>query len=141
MYNRKSNWKSNLLVLALALAATGAIASAQEITLIADVPFAFSVNNAHLTPGNYTVTHGANVWLVRNEDSPQAAAIVSVIALAGKATEKPSLTFSCVRTHCQMSAIHLGGGLGVALPLPELSKSDADELAVVTVPVEQNQGQ
>jgi hypothetical protein len=133
-----SNWKRNLLVIAAAVAATAATASAQETTLKATVPFAFSIDRSvNLAPGNYVVARQGDIWWFRSEDTAQSAAIVAQIRVPGQATEKPSLTFNCVRGHCQIRAIHAGAGaVGAEVPAPKLSKSDKEELAVVNVPLE-----
>lgn len=132
-----NNWKRNLLTIAAAVAVTAVSASAQEITLKADVPFAFSVTRgAILAPGTYIVDHISNAWRFRSETSGEAVATLNYVGIQGKSSEQPSLTFNCVRNRCQVSAIHLGGGAGVELPAPKLSKSDAEELAVVSVPLE-----
>jgi hypothetical protein len=138
MSNKNSSWKWNALVTAAVMAATAGTACAQEVTMRATVPFAFSVNRgATLAPGNYMVTRDRNVWRVQSQDRRQAAAIVNATGLQGQDAEKPSLTFACVGRHCQLRAIHAGGGaLGAEVPAPKLSKSDAAELAVVNVPLE-----
>jgi hypothetical protein len=135
----KYNWKSFLLI-AVAVAGTAAAASAQDVTLRATVPFRFSINRyANLAPGNYTVTHQANAWWFRSEDSSEAVGIINAVAKEDPRDQVPSLTFACVRAHCQIQAIHVGNGSsGVEIPAPKLSKSDAEELAFVNVPLEFN---
>jgi hypothetical protein len=72
---------------------------------------------------------------------PKSVLIVP-IAVQGKADEKPSLTFQCVGHNCQLAAIHAGHGeLGAIMPARRLSKSDREELAMVTVPLEISRGQ
>jgi hypothetical protein len=138
MSNQIRKWKWNLLLIAMAVAAGATTASAQQATLKASVPFAFSVNgSANLEPGNYIVTRQGQIWRFRSEDSNQSVLIATSVALQGRATEQPSLTFDCMRTHCQIRAIHAGfGAVGAEVPAPKLSKSDREELAVVNVPLE-----
>jgi hypothetical protein len=143
MNNKNSNWKWNALVLAAAVAATAGTACAQDVAMKATVPFAFSINpGVNLAPGNYTVTRDRYTWQVQNEDTHQGVLIATAIGIEGKASEKPSLTFHCVNSHCQLRAIRMGGGaLGAQVPVPKLSKSDAAELAVVNVQLEPNRGE
>ena len=142
MSSKNSNWKRNLLVIAAGFAATGAIASAQEGTLKATVPFAFSINRVTLEPGSYTVARNGHLVRFRSEQTGQSVAIVNAIGLQGKAGEQPSLTFDCVGRRCQIRAIHMGGvALGAEVPAPKLSKSDKEELAVVNIPLEPNRGE
>jgi hypothetical protein len=138
MNYKNSNWKWNALAFAAVVAATAGTACAQEVTLKATVPFAFSINRSvNLAPGNYTVSRDGYAWRVQNEDTHHGVLIATAIGINGKATEKPSLTFNCVNSHCQLRAIRMGGGaLGAEVPAPKLSKSDAAELAVVNVPLE-----
>jgi hypothetical protein len=143
MSSKNSNWKRNLLVIAAGFAATAATASAQEGTLKATVPFAFSINRSvTLEPGNYTVARNGHFLQFRSEETGQSVAIVNAIGLQGKADEQPSLTFDCVGRRCQIRAIHMGGGaLGAEVSAPKLSKSDREELAVVNVPLQPNRGE
>ena len=136
----KHNWTSFLLI-AVAVTGVAATASAQDITLRANVPFRFSINrNANLASGNYTVAHQGNIWWFRNEDSGEAVGIVNAIAKEDHPDQAPSLTFTCVRSRCQVQAIHVGNGsAGVEIPAPKLSKSDAEEFAFVNVPLELGQ--
>ena len=142
MIDKNSNWKRNLLVIVTAVAATAATASAQEVKLRATIPFTFSIDrNVKLAPGEYIVARHGNFWSLRGEDAPQSAAFVRTIALEGRVSEKPSLTFNCVRSQCQIRAIHVGGSeLGAEVLAPKLSKSDKEELAVVNIPLELNPG-
>ena len=138
MNYKNSNWKWNALVFAAVVAATAGTACAQEVGMKATVPFAFSVNRgANLAPGTYTVTRDRYTWQVQNADTHQTALIATAIGIEGKDSEKPSLTFNCVNSHCQLRAIRMGNGEpGAQVPAPRLSKSDAAELAVVNVPLE-----
>jgi hypothetical protein len=143
MSNQIRKWKWNLLLIAMVVAAGATTASAQQATLKASVPFAFSVNgSANLQPGSYIVTRQGQIWRFRSEDSNQSVLIATSVALEDPADKDPSLTFNCVRTHCQVRAIHAGfGALGAEVPAPKLSKSDREELAVVNVPLEPNRGE
>jgi len=129
------NWKWNALAIAAAVAATVAPASAQDVTLKATIPFAFSINkDANFAPGKYVVTRDRNVWRFRNEDSKQSMSIVNTSGHQGPAAEQPSLTFDCLGTHCQLRSIHAGGGdLGADVPAPQLSNSERAELGLVSV--------
>lgn len=137
----ENTWKWNVLAIAAAIAVTTVAASAQETRLKANVPFEFSINGGANQPaGNYFVTRDRNLWLIRSEDTGRAV-IIRSIAYEGKAYEESSLTFNCVRQHCQLHVIRVGGrALGAELPAPRLSKSDAAEVAVVTIPLESNRG-
>ena len=137
----KNTWKWNGLAIAAAMAVTAVIGSAQQTAMKANVPFEFSINGgAPQAPGYYVVTRDRNLWLVRREETGHAV-IVRSFAYEGKDSEAPSLTFNCVGKHCQLRAIHTGGhALGAELPPPHLSKSDAAELAVVTIPLESKPG-
>jgi len=143
MSNKNSNWKWSLLAIAASVSATAASASAQDVTLLANVPFAFSIyQGTNLAPGNYVVTRHGSIWRFRSEDSAQSAMIAGYSRVEGKADEHASLTFDCLRGHCQVRAIHVGGGeQGIEVPAPKLSKSDREELAVVNVPLKPNLGQ
>lgn len=135
MNNKNSNWKSIALAIAAALAAAAVPASAQDITLKATIPFAFSINkDANLAPGKYVVTHDRDVWRFRNEDTRQSVSIVNASGRQGQTAEQPSLTFDCLGTRCQLRAIHSGGvELGAEVPAPQLSNSDKEELGLVSV--------
>lgn len=129
------------VAIAAGIAATTVTAVAQETRMKANVPFEFSINGgANHAAGTYVITRDRNMWLVRSEETGHAV-IVRSIAYEGKDSEKPSLTFNCVREHCQLRAIHAGRrALGAEIPAPRLSKSDATELAVVNIPLEPNRG-
>jgi hypothetical protein len=143
MSNKSSNWKRNILMIAAAVAATAATASAQDVTLRANVPFAFSINRgANLAAGNYIVSHRDSVWRFRSVDTGEAVSFVNVVGHNGKAGEKPSVTFGCLRSRCQVISIQEGAGrLGAQVLVPGLSKSDAEELSFVNVPLEAIQGE
>jgi hypothetical protein len=142
MNSKNSNWKRNLLVIVAAVAATAATSSAQDVTLKANIPFAFSIyQGANLAPGSYTVALNGHLLRIRSEETGQAVA-VNTFGRQGKAEEKPSLTFVCTGKRCQIRAIHMGGdALGAEVPAPKLSKSDKEELAVVNIPLEFNGGE
>ena len=127
-------WKA--WAIAAGIACTTIAASAQQTALKASVPFEFTINGgADLAAGDYIVTRDRNVWLVRNEETGHAVIIRSV-PYEGKDSEMPSLTFNCVREHCQLRSIHAGRrALGAEIPAHRLNKSDAAELAVVTIPL------
>jgi hypothetical protein len=138
------NWKRNLLLIAATVTATAATASAQDVTLKANVPFKFSINGSpNLAPGNYIVTRQGHIWRFRSEDSNQSVLLATAVALQDPANQDPSLTFNCVRSHCQIRAIHTGGSgvAGAEVPAPKLSKSDREELAVVNIPLEPIRGE
>jgi hypothetical protein len=136
-----NNWMRSFFLIAAAVTATATTASAQDVTLRATVPFRFSVNrSANLAPGNYVVLHRGNFWWFRSEDSSKAVAIATAIPKQDQPSQLPSITFTCLRARCEVQAIHVGyGSLGVELPVHKLSKSDAEELAFVSVPLEANQ--
>lgn len=143
MRSNNSNWKWNLLVIGLAVAATSATASAQEVKLRATVPFAFSINHsADLPSGSYVVARHGDVWSIRSQETGQSVAIVNTVALPAQANGSPRLTFACVNSQCQVAAIHLGRyASGVQIAAPKLNKSEAGELAVVSVPLGPNPGE
>ena len=136
----KNTSKWNVLAIAAAMAATAVTGSAQGTTMRARVPFEFSINGgAPQAAGSYVVSRDRDLWLVRSEVTGHAV-IFRSIAYEGKKSETPSLTFNCVRGHCQLRTIHAGGReLGAELPAPR-NKSDAAELAVVTIPLESKRG-
>jgi hypothetical protein len=138
MNNKNSNWKWNALVFAAAVAATAGTACAQDVGMKATVPFAFSISrSASLAPGTYSVIRDGSVWRVRSAETHQSVMIANAVGIEGRASEKPSLSFDCVGKHCQLRAIHAGGGsLGAEVPAPKLSRSDRAEVAVVNVPLE-----
>ncbi len=141
MNNPMRNWKWNILLIATAVTA-GTTASAQEVTLMANIPFAFSVSGENLAPGNYVVSHQGPIWRFQSEDSKDSAFIARSAGLDDAANTQPSLTFNCVRSHCQVRAIHVGSGeRGVELPPTKLSKSDAEELAVLSIPLKLKHGE
>ncbi len=133
----KNNWKLNLMAIAAAVTAMTATASAQQTSLQATIPFAFSLSDGtHLGPGTYVIVHTDSVWRFRSYDSDQVASTVGYSALEDQASQNPSLTFVCLREKCQIRAIHPGGGArGAEMPAPKLSKSDKKELALVNVPL------
>jgi len=135
MTNKNSNWISNAFAIAAAVAAVATPASAEDVTLKATIPFAFSINkDANLAAGKYVFIHDANIWRLRSEETLQTVAIVNFSGLQGQAAEQPSLTFDCLGTHCQLRAIHAGGdALGANVPAPQLSNSDKAELGLVSV--------
>jgi hypothetical protein len=136
MNNPIRNWKWNLLLMATAVAVGTATASAQQVTLMAHIPFAFSVSGENWAPGNYVVSHRGPIWRFQSEDSKDSAFIARSAGLDDPANTQPSLTFNCVRSHCQVRAIHVGGGQqGVELAAPKRSKSDAEEFAVLSIPL------
>jgi hypothetical protein len=132
-----SNWKKNLLAIAIALTAATATASAQDLSLRVIVPFSFSVNtSANLSAGNYILSRHAGVWRFMSADFAETLPIVSYVGINDQGYRDPTLSFACVRSHCQLRAIHLGEGRhGVEVPAPKLSKSDQQELANVNVPL------
>jgi hypothetical protein len=140
--SKNNNWKRNVLVIVAAVAATAATSSAQDVTLKANIPFAFSIyQGANLAPGSYTVALNGHVLRIRNEETGEAV-VANTFGHQGKAEEKPSLTFVCTGKRCQIRAIHVGGdALGAEVPAPKLSKSDREELAVVNIPLELSGGE
>src|SRR5580658_4195032 len=134
MTNKNSNWKLNAFIITAAIAASAASASAQNVTLKATIPFAFSINkNANLAPGKYVVTHDQNVWRIQGEGAGQNVAILNFSGLQGKTDEQPALTFDCLGAHCQLRAIHMGGReLGAEVFAPKPSDSDKAELRLVS---------
>ena len=142
MTTRNSTWKRNVLAIAAAVTAFAATSSAQDISLKATIPFAFSIyRGANLAPGDYVVVRDRSVWRISNQQAHRTVLVVPIPA-QGKANETPSLTFACVGNHCQLRAIHAGGAeLGAEIPAPKLSKSDAQELAFVNVTLEANRGE
>jgi hypothetical protein len=135
MNNKNRNWKWNALAIAATVAAAAAPALAQNVTMRATIPFAFSVNkSANLAPGSYIVTHDQNVWTVRNESTREAVAIVNYSGLQGQIAEQAALTFDCLATHCQLRAIHTGNGaLGAEVLEPQPGNSDKAKLRLVSV--------
>ena len=142
MNNKNSNWKWTAVLIAAATAAAAVPASAQDVTLNAIIPFAFSIGkNVKLGPGKYVVTREHNVWRFQSEDRHDIAAMVNFSGLRAKAEDHPALTFECLGKHCQLRTIQVGGGeLGAQVSAPKLTKSDAQEVAVVQVPLELNKG-
>jgi hypothetical protein len=134
MNNKNRNWKWNALAIAATVAAAATPALAEDLTMRATIPFTFSVNKGvDMAAGNYIVTHEQNVWTVRNADTRKAVEIANSVGLQGKAAEPAALTFDCLATHCQLRAIHMGGGsLGAEVPAPH-SNSDKADLGFVTV--------
>ena len=143
MNNQKSNLKWNVLVMAAAMAAAGTVASAQQVTLKATIPFGFSISRrANLAPGNYVITRDQNVWKFRNEETRQTVMFGTAVGLQGRAYENPSLRFECLGQRCDLRAIHAGDtGVGAEFPAPKLTKSEAAEVAVVIIPLNANPGQ
>ncbi|HEY1758637.1 MAG TPA: hypothetical protein VGG72_24915 [Bryobacteraceae bacterium] len=133
--NKNSTWKWNALAIAGAIATTVVPALAQDVRLKATIPFSFSINKeSNLAPGNYIVTRNQNVWRFRSEDATRTVEIVNASGLQGQTAEQPALTFDCLGTHCQLRAIHMGGGaLGAEVPPPQLSNADKAELGLVSV--------
>jgi hypothetical protein len=134
MNTRNGNWKWNAFAIAAAVAATVAPASAQEVTLKATIPFAFSISkDASFAPGKYVVIHDNNVWRFRNVDSKESAQILAS-GHQGSTAEQPSLTFDCLGTHCQLRAIHAGGNaVGAEVAAPQLSNQERAEIGLVSV--------
>jgi hypothetical protein len=123
MTNRNSNWKWNVLAIAATVAAAAAPAAAQGVALRANIPFAFSINQAaaNLAPGNYLVTRDQNSWRFRSEETNKTVAIVNFSGRQGHAGEQPLLTFDCLASHCQLREIHAGGiDLGAEVTAPQL---------------------
>jgi hypothetical protein len=143
MSNKNSNWKQYAFAMTAGLVATIATASAQGVTMKAAIPFAFSINrNANLPAGNYVVTRDRSSWVFRSEDTHQAVLIATAIQRTGQYAEKPSLIFDCVGEHCQLRAIHMGGGgLGADLPAPKLNRSGFEKLTVLSVDLEPGRGE
>lgn len=137
-----SNWTRTFWAAAIVVAATTATASAQNVSLKVDVPFSFSINhNANLTAGTYTVVRDGRVWRFTSADSSHNVPIVNYIAdVHDSGYAKPTFTFVCAGTECELHAIHLADGRdGVEVPGRDLSKSHG-ELAVVDVPVNSTHG-
>jgi hypothetical protein len=142
MSSKNGNWRRNVLVIVAAVAATAVASSAQDVTLKANIPFAFSIyQGANLAPGSYTVALNGHLLRIRSDETGKSLA-VNTFGHQGKVEEKPSLTFVCTGKRCQIRAIHVGGdGLGAEVPAPKLSKSDKEELAVVNIPLELSRGE
>lgn len=135
MSNKNSNCKWNVVAIAAAMASAASLVSAQDITMKATIPFAFSIDrDTHLAAGNYVVTRDRNVWWFRSESTLKKVQISNASGLEGQTGEEPSLTFNCLGTHCQLKAIRMGGSaLGAEIPAPQLSKSELAELGAVNV--------
>jgi hypothetical protein len=135
MSKKNSNWKWNAFVIAAVVAAAAVPASAQDAMLEATIPFAFSINKGvDLAPGNYIVTRDQGVWRFRNAVTLENAGFVNVVGRPGQAAEEPALTFECVRAHCQLHDIRVGGTeLGAEVLAPRVSKADRAEVALLSV--------
>jgi hypothetical protein len=135
MSKKNSSWKWNVLAIAAAVTAAAVPASAQEVKLEGNIPFAFSINKSvNLAAGNYTVTRDRNVWWFRNQATLESVAIANYSGHMGQAAEEPSLTFECRGSHCQLRYIRTGGvDLGAEVAAPKLSKSERAEVGALSV--------
>jgi hypothetical protein len=133
MNNKNNNWKWNAVAIAATVAAAAAPALAQDETMRATIPFAFSINNGgQMAPGDYIVTQDRNVWTVRSQETLKAVKIANPIWIEGKEAEQPSLTFDCLAGQCRLRAIRMGYGTqGAELPPPRVS--DKAQFLLVSV--------
>ena len=88
--------KRNLILLATVLALWTAVASAQTISLKANVPFKFIVNRATMPAGNYivqTLDAQGSVLSIRDQNSSAKGLIVSHSCRSSQAAKDTKLVF------------------------------------------------
>lgn len=84
------------LIVAVALMTAVASANAQSSTVVADIPFEFSVGDQALPAGKYTVrsmTANGDALAIRNRDANRAAIRLTHSIQASKASDQTKLVF------------------------------------------------
>lgn len=89
--------------------------SAQEQTVIADIPFAFEANHATLHAGKYFVHRDTVNGIVRiSKFGGEGAFLSSLAAVETKSTD-PRLTFNCYGEDCVLSTVWMPNGIGYSV--------------------------
>jgi hypothetical protein len=115
-----------------ALAAVPAFAMDPE-TVVAHVPFAFTVHEVTLPAGDYTIRpmdeFNLNVVEIRSEDGRYGAFVLTNDAPAERSSAKPQLVFDRYGTKSFLRAVELPDELGATLPTSRSEVAAARELA------------
>ncbi len=116
----------------LALAAGPAFAMAPE-TVVVHVPFAFSVRNVTMPPGDYRISPASAVDLslveIRSEDGRHGALVLTTPASAERASAQPELVFDRYGKKSFLRAVELPSELGATLPSTRSEITAARKLA------------
>lgn len=94
-------------------------------TLLADIPFTFSVSNRTMSAGQYLVsdTGTQHMMLIRNTKTGAAAFMLARPNHVAMHAETPRLAFSGCRTMCRLSEIKLTpDGSSSAVPVISIAQ-------------------
>lgn len=128
------NTFSTITVLSLLTLSAAQAQSEQPIQ--AKVPFAFTVQNATLSAGNYRLTYSqtAHILSIRGLDQNAGAAFVR--AMPGVGADGPSrLVFKCESKSCYLAHVWQGagaGGRGLQVPQAERERTLSFQARVVS---------
>ena len=125
-------------VLSLLVAAGSAFAQTQ--TIVADVPFNFSVNRTSMPAGPYTISsvgNGGSVLLIRSTDGKAVKLISPNRAESAQASERTRLLFHCYGgDHCFLYQLWVRGARsGRELPKSSFENEVAADLRARNVNV------
>jgi len=140
-YTEEENMKTQVLCLVgvLSLLLTSGSALAQN-TIVANVPFGFSVNRTTMPAGEYTVSSvgGGNSLLIQSQDMKTAKLVIPNRAETSKPSASSKLVFHCYdnREHCFLYQIWVQGkDRGRQLPKSSYENEVAARVRSNDVPV------
>jgi hypothetical protein len=130
--------KLNLITAAATLIVATATASAQS-TLNANVPFAFSISSRTMLPaGDYNVVRvggNAEMWVFEDRETGKKTMVALGQPNQSRPGDPAKLEFQCHSDRCALSKIQVGNSeVGYELH-PKVSKAEAEQSALVVVPL------
>ena len=130
--------KLNLITAAATFIAATATASAQS-TMIANVPFAFNVSSRTALPaGDYKVVRvgpNADAWAFVDRETGKKTLVALGQLTQSRAGDPARLEFQCRADHCALRQIQIGNGEAGYELHPKMTRAEADESALVVVPL------
>jgi hypothetical protein len=135
------NLTTNLMLAAIALAASTGVASAQQLK--AEIPFSFRAQSTMLPAGAYTVTTddtgGMPKFLLRNVASRNSILLVNAIQgdpkKAWEASGAAVLEFECGDSGCSLNRLWSRGAPAYRFSHPNAEKGERTHLAVIRLAV------
>jgi len=127
------------MIAVAAFVAVAGVASAQNQTMEAKIPFAFRASGKVLAPGTYRVSvqsSGLPIVVIQNRESgvlTQARSNGDAKA-AWSSTGKAVLQFECGSSRCSLTDVWMGGANPVyKVPAPSLGKDEPRRLAEIAM--------
>jgi hypothetical protein len=129
-FTMKRHLTSLILTAALsAIAGSSSTASAQSSTAIANIPFAFQVQNVSFAAGTYSVSRNVSNGVITLR-APDYARMFATYPSEVSTAKEPKLTFTCYGANCELSKASLPDGLECGLPKSSNVEKPAHKLGM-----------